>query len=235
MKKTSLYIAAGVALATQLATAGEITGIITLKGKAPAESALTTLKADPTCGKLHSSTPMTHFYVVGAKGELADVVVSVEGLSGKGSPGASATPAVLDQKGCEYIPSILAVQTDQKITIKNSDPCTHNVHALPATPGNNEKNLAQPQGAPNLTYSFAKAENFLKFECNIHPWMRTWVSVFDHPYFAVSGKDGTFKISNVPAGKYTIQAFHRKAGKVSRQVEVKEGTAAKLELALDAK
>ena len=83
----------------------------------------------------------------GAKGELADVVVSLQGISGK-STGASAPPVVLDQKGCEYIPSILAVQTDQKLIVKNSDPVLHNVHTVPAEgSGNKERNEAQlPNG-----------------------------------------------------------------------------------------
>ena len=81
-----------------------------------------------------------------------------------------------------------------------------------------------PNGA-DLTFSFSKPENFLKFKCDVHQWMFAWVSVFDHPYFAVSGKDGTFKIANVPPGKYKLQATHRKAGTVTQEIEVKEGEA----------
>ncbi len=234
MKCFGLLTSAACVAALHVATAGEITGTITLKGTPPAEKDITPLKEDPNCGKLHSDMPKTRFYVVGPKGELADVIVSVQGLSGK-STGASASPVLLDQKGCEYVPQILAVQTGQKITVKNSDPVLHNVHALPTVSGNPEDNKAQMPNGPDLSFSFSKPEDFLKFKCDVHPWMFAWVSVFDHPYFAVSAKDGTFKIANVPAGKYTFQANHRKAGKVTKEVEVKEGEPAKVDLTLEAK
>ncbi len=216
------------------AAAGDITGTVTLKGTPPKEKDITPLKEDPNCGKLHSEMPTTHFYVVGAGGALADVIISVEGISGK-STGASAQPVTIDQKGCEYSPQILAVQTDQKILVKNSDPVLHNVHDLPTVSGNKEQNMAQMPGGPELTFSFPKPEEFLKFKCDVHPWMFAWVSVFDHPYFAVSGKDGTFTIKNVPPGKYTVKAIHRKAGSATEEVEVKEGAPAKADFALEAK
>jgi hypothetical protein len=234
-KTTALLTLTTVVLASQLAIAGDITGTITLKGTPPKEKDITPLKDDPTCGKLHTEMPTTHFYVVGPKGELADVIVSVQGISGKSS-GASAPAAVLDQHGCEYVPQILAVQTNQKIDVKNSDPVLHNIHDLPnPDSGNAEKNMAQMPNGPDLTFTFAKPEDFLKFKCDVHPWMFAWVSVFDHPYFAVSAKDGTFKISNVPAGKYTLRAMHRKAGVVTQEVEVKEGAPATVDLTLEAK
>ncbi len=235
MHKSIVSFAAAGLLVAQAATAGDITGTITLKGSPPKEKDITPLKEDANCGKLHSDMPTTHFYVVGPKGELADVVVSVQGVSGK-STGAAAQPAVLDQKGCEYVPQILAVQTGQKIQVKNSDPVLHNVHDVPgAGSGNQEFNQAQMPSGPDLTFSFSKPEEFLKFKCDVHPWMFAWVTVLDHPYFAVSAKDGTFKIANVPAGKYTIQAAHRKAGKLTQEIEVKDGEAAKVDFAFEAK
>jgi plastocyanin len=234
-KTTALVIVAGIWVGSQIALAADITGTITLKGTPPKEKDITPLKEDATCGKLHSDMPTTHFYVVGPKGELGDVVVSVQGISGK-STGASAPAAVLDQKGCEYIPSIFAVQTGQKIIVRNSDPVLHNVHDVPAEgSGNKEFNQAQVPNGPDLTFSFDKPDNFLKFQCDVHKWMFAWVSVFDHPYFAVSAKDGTFKIANVPPGKYKIQAAHRKAGMVTQEVEVKEGEPAKVDFTLEVK
>ena len=236
MNKTTALLAVALTAALQLARAGDIAGTVTLKGTPPKEKDITPLKDDPNCGKLHSEMPTTKFYVVGSKGELADVVVSVQGISGK-STGASAPPVTLDQKGCEYVPQILAVQTDQKIMVKNSDPVLHNVHDIPAVSGNKEQNMAQLPGGGELPFSFSKPEEFLKFKCDVHPWMFAWVSVFDHPYFAVSGKDGSFKISNVPPGKYTLKAAHRKAAPEGKtiDVEVKEGEPAKVEFVLEAK
>jgi hypothetical protein len=221
----------------QAAFAGDITGTVTLTGTPPPELQNAAIAADPNCGKLHPEPVTTHFYVVGANKELADVVVSITGISGK-STGASAEPIVLDQKGCEYTPYIFAVQTGQKIIVRNSDPAPilHNVHATPTVAGNTEVNVPQASGAADLTISFAAAEDFLKFKCDVHPWMFAYATVVDHPYFAVTGADGKFKIANVPPGKYTIQAMHRKAsgGKpVTKDIEVKDGNVS-LDFTLDA-
>jgi plastocyanin len=236
MKKlTNLIVITGLALASQGAVAGDIVGTVTLKGTPPKEKDITPLMENADCKKMHTAMPTTHFYVVDEKGDLADVVVSLEGISGK-STGASAPPVVLDQKGCEYTPSIFAVQTGQKIIVRNSDPVLHNVHDVPgAGSANPERNEAQLAGAADLTFSFDKPEMFLKFKCDVHNWMFAWACIFDHPYFAVSGKDGTFKIANVPPGKYKIQAAHRKAGTVTQEVEVKEGAPAKVDFTLEAK
>jgi plastocyanin len=177
---------------------------------------------NPDCAKMHATTPTTHFYVVGPNHELADVVVSLKGVTGK-STGASQPPAVLDQKGCLYTPQILAIQTGQKLIVKNSDPCAHNVHATPTAPSNPETNQGQGPGAADLTYTYAQPEMFLRFKCDVHPWMFAWVSVFDSPYFCVSGSDGKFVIKNVPPGKYTVGAAHRKLGDQTQDVEVKDG------------
>ena len=232
---TILILAVGLGTGARVAPATDITGTVTLKGTPPKEVEITPLMEDPTCGKLHQTIPTTHFYVVGPKGELGDVVVSLQGISGK-STGASAPPVVLNQKGCEYVPYVFAVQTGQKILVKNSDPVLHNVHDVPAEgSGNQERNQAQLPNGPDLTFSFTHPESFLKFECNVHKWMFAYASIFDHPYFAVTAKDGLFKIANVPPGKYTVEAAHRKLGKVTKEVEVKEGEPAKIDFVLEVK
>ena len=121
------------------------------------------------------------------------------------------------------MPSILALQTGQKLVVKNSDPVLHNVHTVSAA-GNTDKNLAQLAGGPDLNFTFDKPENFLKFKCDVHRWMFAWVTVVDHPYFSVTDKDGKFTIKNVPAGKYTLTALHRKAAPdgVDKEIEVKD-------------
>jgi plastocyanin len=219
MKKSLLLLSLGLISALQLASAGDITGIITLKGTAPAEREITPIKDDPNCSAMYpGALPTTHFYTADASGNLADVIVYLKGVPAA-STGASAEPVVMDQKGCLYSPQILAVQTGQKIVVKNSDPCVHNVHTRPTA--NQEVNQVQMPGGADLTFTFDKPEPFLKFQCDVHPWMFAWVSVFDHPYFAVSGKDGKFTIKNVPPGKYTLEAAHRKLGVQSADIEVK--------------
>jgi plastocyanin len=221
MKKVVFSILAiGMFGAWQTASAADIIGTITLQGTPPAEKEITPMMDNPDCAAMYNGkAPTTHFYVVGPKGEFADVVVSLKGVTGK-STGASAAPAVLDQKGCLYSPQILAVQTGQKITVKNSDTCVHNVHCTPAVAGNAEHNDVQMAGGPDLTYSFPQPEMFLRFKCDVHPWMFAWVSVFDSTYFTVSDKNGKFVIKNVPPGKYTVEANHRKAGAQTQDVEV---------------
>ena len=200
------------------AFAGDIVGTVALKGTPPPEITID-LTSNPQCGATHSEPMKTRFYEVGANMGLKDVVVMLTGLSGK-STGASAPPLVLDQKGCEYLPYISAVQTGQKIMVRNSDTQLHNVHPTPEADGNEEKNIAQPPGSPDLTFTFPAAENFIRFKCDVHPWMYAYVTVVDHPYFAVTDNDGKFGIKNVPPGTYTIQAMHRKAGKAQQQITV---------------
>jgi plastocyanin len=219
MKAYAFFLLVATLATAPIARAADIIGVITLKGTPPAEIEITPLEDDPTCGPLQKEKPTTHFYVVGPNGGLADVIVSLKGVTGQ-STGASATPAVLDQKGCLYVPQILAIQTGQKIVVKNSDPCIHNVHTTPTVAGNPESNQVQMPGSADLTFTFPQPEMFLRFKCDVHPWMFAWVSVFDSPYFCVSEKDGKFVIKNVPPGKYTIEAAHRKLGTQTQDVEV---------------
>ena len=222
MKISSLFLLTAVLAATQITRAADIIGVITLKGTPPAEKEITPLMDNADCAAMYNGkTPTTHFYVVGPKGELADVVVSLKDVTGK-STGVSVPPVVIDQKGCVYTPSILAVQTGQKIIVKNSDTCIHNVHTTPTVPGNPESNEVQMPGGADLTFTFPKPEMFLRFKCDVHPWMFAWVSVIDSPYFCVSDKAGKFTIKNVPPGKYTIEANHRKLGTQTQDVEVKD-------------
>lgn len=236
MKTHSFILVAGFAAFLQAAAAADITGTVTLNGTPPPERAITPLKDDPTCGKFYTEMPTTHFFVVGPNKELADVIVMLKGVTGK-STGSSAPPAVIDQKGCLYGPQILAIQTNQKLLVKNSDPVLHNVHVTPVASGNKEENQAQMPGGPDLTFTFPAAENFLRVKCDVHPWMFAWITVVDSPYFAVTGKDGTFKISNVPPGKYTLTALHRKAAPtgMDKEIEVKEGETAKVDFTLEIK
>jgi plastocyanin len=222
MKKTLFSLLALAAFAAGL-QAGDITGVITFKGTPPPEREITPIKDNPDCAAMYpNGVPSTKFYVVNSSGDLADVVVSLKGITGK-STGASAQPVVLDQKGCLYSPQILAIQTGQKLIVKNSDPCVHNVHTKPVD--NPESNQVQMPGGADLTFTFDKPEPFLKFQCDVHPWMFAWVSVFDHPYFAVSDKDGKFTIKNVPPGKYTLEAAHRKLGTQTADIEVTDSGA----------
>jgi hypothetical protein len=227
----ALFTAIGLSGLAQFASAADITGTVTLKGTPPPEKEYTTLESDAVCGKLHPGKVFTHFYVVGADKGLADVIVMLKGVPAKAAD-ASVAPAVIDQKGCLYTPQIIALQAGQKLVAKNSDPQLHNIRINPEVQANKDASsgkfsLGQAEGAPDLTYTFPAAENFMKFQCDVHPWMYAWVTVIDNPYFAVTGKDGKFTIKNVPPGKYTITAMHYKAAKegMNKEIEVKDSGA----------
>jgi hypothetical protein len=239
----ALLTAIGVAGLAQYASAADITGTVTLSGTPPAEREITPLNNDAVCGKLNGGKVTTSFFVVGADKGLADVIVELKGVSAKLAD-ASAAPVVMDQKGCLYTPQIVAVQTGQKLIVKNSDPASvpmHNVHINPTAGPNMEAfatKISQPQmsGGADLTYDFTAPENFMKFQCDVHPWMFAWVTVVDNPYFAVTDKSGKFTIKNVPAGKYKIVALHRKAAPtgMEKDVDVSAGNAS-VDFALEVK
>jgi hypothetical protein len=201
--------------AVQMLSAADITGKITLKGTPPPNPSP---QLDATCGKMHPEGIKVPLYLVGAGGALEDVFVYIKEGAPKGA--APTEPAVLDQKGCEYIPYVSGLQTGQKLLVKNSDTVLHNVHAMPIVAGNKEANRAELPNSKPLEFDFANPEVLLRFKCDVHPWMFSYVGVVDHPYFAVTDKDGNFKIANVPAGSYTVEAYHRKAGKSDQKVTV---------------
>lgn len=210
----------GAALAgsLQLVAAGEITGKVTLKGTPKPE---VEIPLSPSCGKINPNKVTTRHYVVSKDGGLANVFVYLK--DAKAAPASGEGP-VLDQVGCMYEPYILGVVTGQKFKVKNSDPELHNVHPTPKL--NKEFNIGQIPKGPDLIKSFDQAEVLVRFKCDVHAWMFAYMGVVDHPYFAITDKDGNFKIAGVPDGKYSIEAFHQKAhvaaGKgVAQSIEVK--------------
>jgi hypothetical protein len=221
-KSLTLWLGAAFLLGTlPVCRAADIYGKITFSGKPPPEVPIPQLKSDASCGQFHKEMPTTHFYVVGPEGGLGDVVLSLKGVHAKAS-NEKLAPQVIDQKGCEYEPYVSACHTGQEIIVKNSDPVLHNVHVMPTVAGNKEQNQAQMPHGPDLKFSFGAPEQFLKFKCDVHPWMFAYVSVFDNPWFAVSAKDGTYRIHNVPPGHYVMEATHRKLGAREQSIDVKD-------------
>ncbi|MDB6055910.1 MAG: hypothetical protein JWN25_3433 [Verrucomicrobiales bacterium] len=220
MNKCLFYSAAvlGLAASLQSLSAADLVGKVTLKGTAPAELAMTTVNADKVCGKMHDQPVFTRHYVVGQGSGLGNVFVYVTaGVDAKSvPPAAEKAPEILDQKGCLYYPYVMGIRTGQKLTIKNSDPVLHNVHSQPKE--NKEFNFAQPLQNQESEKSFTVPEVLVKMKCDVHNWMFAYIGVVDHPYFAVTDKDGNFKISGLPPGKYTVEAVHMKAGKKSAEV-----------------
>jgi hypothetical protein len=200
---------AGAATAVYSGPVGTVSGVIAFTGAVPAAKKIDT-SADPVCGQKNPNLTVEDTVV--KDGKLANVFVYVkDGQTADGKKigdftWATPTSAVtLDQNGCHYRPHILGVQTNQKINITNSDPTQHNIHWTPKV--NPEWNQSQPNGAPPIEKSFARAEILVPVKCNQHPWMRAYIGVMKTPFFAVSGEDGAFTIKGVPAGKYTVVAW----------------------------
>ena len=145
---------------------GDITGKVTLKGEPSGELKL---PLDPLCKKTVKPgvTPTTRFYVKDASGGLADVFVYLKNVDATKAPEEA---VVLDQKSCEYSPYVIGAQVGQTIKVLNSDPVLHNVHPTPKKAGK-EYNKAQLPNGPALTFSWDKPEVFLRFKCDVHPWM----------------------------------------------------------------
>ena len=201
--------------------AGEISGKISFEGKTPRMKKLK-LEADPICVSNNEVPPAAEWLIVDKSGGVKNMIVSVkEGLSG--SRNLPSETVVLDQQGCVYRPHVLAVMAGQVVDILNNDGIMHNVHALPKI--NREFNKAMPKFKKKITTQFEKSEKPFKIKCDVHPWMISYIGVFDHPYFAVTGDDGTYSISGLSSGEYVIEAWHERLGTQTATVTVGDGSA----------
>lgn len=205
-------------------TAGALYGEILFEGEAPERFPIGARKKSECT--THADVEHLSSIEVVTDGKVASVLVRItRGFDADDVPDAPAEPAVLDQRGCMYTPHVLAFQAGQAFEVRNSDPTTHNVNAKPVkneSPGN--RNMSEGQ-AP-LEISFPLAETLIHFKCDIHPWMEARVHVVEHPWFDVTGMDGTFRIDDVPPGTYSVEALHEKYGKLrARDVVVRAGKA----------
>src|ERR1044071_2774386 len=193
---------------------GTISGTVSYTGAAPEAKKIDT-SADAAC-TAKSPNLTTEEWAV-KDGKLANTYVYIkDGTLADGSKindysfAAPSTPVTLDQNGCHYKPHVLGVVVNQPINITNSDPTTHNIHFTPKN--NPDWNQSQPNGAPALIHKLNVAEAMVPVKCNQHPWMKSYVGVMKHPFFAVSAEDGSYSIKNVPPGKYTVIAWHEGQG-----------------------
>jgi plastocyanin len=188
---------------------GTVTGVISYNGTAPAPKKIDT-SADPVCGQKNPNLVTDDTLVT--DGKLANTFIYVKEGTVEGGKkitdyawSTPTTAAHLDQNGCHYAPHVMGVQVNQKVSITNSDATQHNVHPTPKL--NPEWNQTQANGAPPIEKSFARPEVLIPVKCNQHPWMKAYIGVMRHPFFAVSGKDGAFEIKGLPPGTYTVVAW----------------------------
>jgi hypothetical protein len=205
------------------ATAGKIAGKVAFEGTAP-EPEVIDMSAEPTCQEQYPDGATTETVVVNDNGTLANVFVYVKsGLEGK-TFATPSEPVVLDQKACHYTPHILGVQTNQPIIIRNSDAFLHNIHPQPKN--SRPFNIGQPKEGMETEKTFSAAEIMIPVGCDVHDWMSAYIGVVDHPYFAVTGSDGSFEIPNLPPGDYTVEAWHEEYGVQEMKVTVGEKASA---------
>ncbi|NOT27898.1 MAG: hypothetical protein HOP16_17580 [Acidobacteria bacterium] len=220
----TLMLVAGPHVAVPQAQAratGTISGHVRLTGPAPANSAIR-MGADPLCSRANAGKrPAQEVVLRSADGGLANAFVDLQGTFPQ-TP-VPTSQVTIDQHGCMFVPRVIGIRAGQTLKITNSDPTAHNLHSVSAK--GNEFNVSQPKTGMTSTFTVKSAE-LLRIKCDMHSWMVSYVGVSPHPYFAVSGSDGTFQIANVPPGHHTIQVWHERYGRLTAAVDVKAGATA---------
>ena len=216
------------------AGAGTIKGFVKLTGPAPANPPIR-MGADPLCAKAARESgkrPIQEYVVTDGKGGLANAFVEMQGTF-PGVPAAPKDPVVIRQQGCVYSPRVVGIRVGQALRLVNADTLLHNLHGISTK--NNGFNHTQPQSGSVDNFVMKSPETMLHVTCDVHSWMSAWVGVETHPYFAVSGGDGSFTIANVPAGRRTIRAWQERYGWITRTIDVKAGTTTTVELSYTGK
>lgn len=198
---------------------GTISGTVKFKGTAPAPKKLDVSKDKEVCGK----SPKVDQSLVVNNGNLANAVVTITDIK-KGKK-IDAKKVTLDQKECEYRPHVLAFPAGSSVEILNPDGILHNVHSYSKV--NSPFNQAQPKFKKTLQVKIDKPEA-IEVKCDVHGWMHGWLVATESPYVAVTDNSGGFKLTDVPAGSYTVEVWHEKLGKTSQKVTVKGKDEAKV-------
>src|SRR5437868_3990802 len=234
-----LILALGLLYSTRSVSAaaeGKITGTIKLDGT-PAHQRPIDMSKEPNCQKAHAAHPVTTETVVtGPNNTLQYVVVYIsEGLPAAAASQVPSETPQWDQKGCQYIPHVMALDVNQHFKVTNSDQTSHNIHPMPK-PGstNHEWNKSQPPGSPPIDTSWPAEEVAIHVKCNIHPWMSGYHVVVKTPY-GVSDEKGSYKIENLPPGNYTLTAWQETYGTQTQKVTVAAGKPATANFAFKAK
>jgi plastocyanin len=196
-------------------TTGTISGTVTLMGTPPAPK-LIYMDSEPLCEQEHPAPVVSPEVVVGKDGALANAVVYIKSGLGNYVYDYKTPLARLSQKGCMYDPHVLALMAGQTLEVTNDDQTLHNVHAMSKI--NPAFNKGQGSGQAPIEQTFSHEELAIPIQCNIHPWMRSYVFVFNSPYFEVTPKSGKFELKNLPPGTYTIEAWQEKYGTVDQTI-----------------
>jgi plastocyanin len=210
------------------ATAGTISGRVLFNGDAPTMPTID-FSSNPQCERQHRKPQKAETVVVNSNKTLRNVFIWIK----DGLPRARWTPpaesAKLDQNGCVYEPHVLGIMEGQELEILNNDPVNHNVHAESVV--NPAWNESEPPRAEHKFKRFESPEVLFPVTCSVHPWMRSYIGVSPHPFFAVTGDDGSFTLKGVPPGTYTIEAVHEKYGRKEGRLTLAPNGSAVLDFA----
>jgi plastocyanin len=215
----------------QAAARGTIKGHIRLSGEEPGNPVIRMGK-DPMCATINRGKQVVQETVLASlDGSLANVFVRLQGTFPP-TPVPN-EPVTLDQRACVYVPRVLGIRVGQTLQVRNDDELLHNVHSLSVK--NNTFNVSEPKAGMVQQFKMKDEEVMLRIKCDVHSWMTTYVGVVSSPYFAVTNKMGTFEITNVPPGTYTIVAWQERYGPVMKTVTVKAGAATTVDFAYTGK
>ena len=204
---------------------GSIEGVVLFKGKVPPPEKIAIVKDQPTCGHHPAERKLID---VNDEGQVKNAVVFLNIKQGK-APAKNDKKPTIDQKSCSFQPYVEVVEKNQLFDIVNSDPVAHNIQA--------EQNLRtafnhlQPQQGMVQEEKF-KEVGLAKLQCQAHNWMRAWRYVLPHPYHAVTGEKGTFKIADIPPGEYELHVWQEKTGEQMQKIKIEAGKATKVEFEL---
>ena len=216
----------GLLLAPGLCLAGSITGKVVLAGPVPALKKLDVTIDQYICGNEKEPQDLQ----LSPHKEIRYAVVWVENPPPKAPwPGHDAK-VEMDQKACDFIPRVVLIPAGGTVDFLNNDRLLHNIHAVPKL--NVSFNRTQPKSR-TIPVTFAKPE-IVRIDCDLHSWMRGWVVVMAHPFYAVTGPDGQFTIDHLPAGKYTLHVWHERLGDVSATVDVTDKAPARATIEMKA-
>ncbi len=209
---------------------GSIKGTINYSGKAPAPKLLTVDKDKQVCDSHPKYSE--ELLVNGKNGGIKNVVVAIKNISSGKDWDLPEAGLAMEQKGCWFYPHVLIVPAGVTFYVTNNDGILHNIHTHSTK--NKIVNKAQPKFVKKLRMKFDLAEN-ISISCDVHSWMKGWVAVADHPYYAVTDENGSFDISQVPPGTYSIELWHETLGSQTKEITVAAGADAKVDAVFGSK
>ncbi len=200
------------------ATVGSLSGLVTTVGTPPTQKPLS-MTSESFCVQSHlDSGGLVDTRISVTDGRLLNAFVWVKDGLDDYDFEASEDTFQFDQVGCMYTPRVAGIQKGQKVFVSNSDAVMHNVHTHPER--NRPQNIAQPAGTPPRELNFRKDEVMVRIACDVHAWMSAWIGIVDHPFFAVTGPDGSYRFEGLPPGDYTLGVWHEKLGEQEVQVSL---------------